>query len=141
MSFFAWSDSTDPRTRPAPFQTVLAGPALLTRTEPRLDYMWYRPSITGLPGDRFAAVATTSVTLAAGTYTLRTISDDAIRVWVDGRLAIDHWTPHESAVDHAPLEAGRHDIRVEYVQVDGWTELRVEVVRGRERSEGSPGPH
>ena len=141
VSFFAWSDSTDPRTRPAPFQTVLAGPALLTRTEPRLDYMWYRPSITDLPGERFAAVATTSVTLAAGTYTLRTISDDAIRVWVDGRFAIDHWTPHESAVDHAPLEAGRHDIRVEYVQVDGWTELRVEVVRGRERSEGSPGPH
>jgi len=27
------------------------------------------------------------------------------------------------------------------MQVDGWSELRVEVVRGVERSEGSPGPH
>jgi parallel beta-helix repeat protein len=141
VSFFAWSDSTDPRTRGGAFDSLLAGPAVLTRVEPRLDYMWYRPPITGLPQEHLAAVATSSVTLGAGRYTLRTISDDAIRVWVDGRLVIDHWTPHESAVDHAPIDAGRHDIRVEYVQVDGWSELRVEVVRGHERSDGSPGPH
>jgi alpha-L-fucosidase len=141
VSFFAWADSTDPRTRPDAFRELLAGAPLLTRTEPRLDYMWYRPTIASLPPERFAAVATTSVTLGPGDYTLRTISDDAVRVWIDGRLAVDNWKPHESLVDNAPIEAGRHDIRVEYVQVDGWAELRVELVRGTQRSEGSPGPH
>ena len=141
MQFFAWADSTDPRTRAEAFQRLLAGSPLLRRTEPRLDYMWYRPTITGLPPEHFAAVATTSVDLAPGEYTLRTISDDAVRVWVDGRLAVNNWKPHESLVDHAPLAAGRHDIRVEYVQVDGWAELRVEIVRGSQRSDGSPGPH
>jgi hypothetical protein len=141
VQFFAWADSTDPRTRPEAFRTLLAGPPLLSRAEPRLDYMWYRPTITALPPERFAAVATTSVNLAAGEYTLRTISDDAVRVWVDGRLVVDNWKPHESLVDHAPIAAGRHDIRVEYVQVDGWAELRVEIVRGSQRSDGSPGPH
>jgi parallel beta-helix repeat protein len=141
VQFFAWADSTDPRARAEAFQRLLAGTPLLSRTEPRLDYMWYRPTITGLPPERFAAVATTSVDLAPGEYTLRTISDDAVRVWVDGRLAVDDWKPHESLVDHAPLAAGRHEIRVEYVQVDGWAELRVEIVRGSQRSDGSPGPH
>ena len=141
VSFFAWSDSTDPRARPDAFRSLLAGPPVMTRVEPRLDYMWYRPPIPGLPQDRVAALATSSVSLGPGTWTLRTISDDAIRVWIDGRLAIDHWTPHESAVDHTSLDPGHHDIRLEYVQVDGWVELRVDVVRGREDSTGSPGPH
>jgi len=105
--------------------------------------MWYRPpaEFAGLPQAHWSLDATGTVTLAPGTYTLRTISDDAVRVWVDGLLAIDNWVPHESMVDAAPLTGGRHELRVAYYQVDGWTELRVDIVRGVERSTGSPGPH
>ena len=103
--------------------------------------MWYRPGL-GLPQEQWALSATTPIELPpGGPYTLRTISDDAVRVWVDGRLAIDRWTPGESRVDHAEIAPGRHDLRVEYFQVDGWVELRVESVRGSPRSPGSPGPH
>ena len=86
-------------------------------------------------------VEQTTVTLPASDYTLRTISDDGVRVWVDGTLAIDRWSLHESALDSAPLTGGRHELRVQYFQVDGWVELRVDIVRGNERSAGSPGPH
>jgi alpha-L-fucosidase len=103
--------------------------------------MWYSPTVKGVPRARFAVVANSSVTLAPGAYTLRTISDDAIRVWIDGRLAIDDWTPHESVVDAVPIRGGKHELRVEYYQVDGWTELRVDIVRGTQRAGGSPGPH
>jgi len=41
----------------------------------------------------------------------------------------------------APLSPGTHYLRVEYRQVDGWVELRVDIIRGSERSSGSPGPH
>lgn len=118
-----------------------ASPPLATRHWPRLDIMWYRPTVPNVPQERFATLATTSVTLAPGSYSLRTISDDAIRVWVDGALVIDDWAPHESKVDHARLTGGTHAIRVLHYQVDGWTELRVEIVRGVETSTGSPGPH
>jgi parallel beta-helix repeat protein len=128
--FVAWSDSTDPRTHAAAFDSLLHGTPLLTRREPRLDYEWYGPTIKALPLEHWALSATTTVTLGAGLYTLRTISDDAARVWVDDRLVIDHWTPHESAVDAAPIAAGTHRIRVEYYQVDGWTEFRLDVLRG-----------
>lgn len=110
------------------------------RSEARLDYMWYRPP-AGLPQANYVIRGTSSVTLEPGEYTLRTISDDAVRVWVDDQLVIDNWTPHESLVDTAPITAGQHALRVEYYQKDGWMELRVEIVRGVQRSTGSPGPH
>src|SRR6267143_1339518 len=118
-------------------------PGAPLRAVSRLDYMWYGPpaAYAFLPRSNWSLTATGTVTLPPGTYSLRTISDDAVRVWIDGTLAIDDWTPHESRVDYAPLLAGKHDLRVDYRQVDGWVELRVGVIRGSARSPGSPGPH
>jgi len=121
----------------------VASPAAAPRAVQRLDFMWYRPpaAYKDLPQSHWSLEATGSMTLPPGTYSLRTISDDAVRVWIDGTLAIDAWTAHESRVDYAPLTAGKHDLRVEYRQVDGWVELRLDIIRGSERSAGSPGPH
>src|ERR1044071_6738608 len=117
----------------------------VTRVFPRLDLMWSRPpkTLAFFPAEHWSLDATGTVTVppGGGVYSVRTISDDAIRVWIDDSLAIDDWTPHESQVDYAALSAGTHRLRVAYQQVDGWVELRVEVVRGAARSSGSPGPH
>jgi parallel beta-helix repeat protein len=141
MRFHAWTDSTDPRGKPEAFAGLLRGTPLVASRAARLDQEWYRPAIAGVPQERFALEATGTVALPPGSYTLRAISDDAVRVWVDGALAIDDWTPHESAADHAPLAGGRHDLKVQYYQVDGWVELRLDIVRGVEHSSGTAGPH
>lgn len=141
VRFFAWSDSSDPRSRPEAFAALLRSSPLLVRQAPRLDYEWHRPALPELPRERWALEATGTVRLGPGMYTLRGISDDGVRVWVDGVLAIDEWAPHESRPAYASLRAGRHELRVQYYQVDGWTELRLDIVRGGERSPGSPGPH
>jgi len=140
--FFVWSDpARDPAADEGALESLMGSEPALTRHEPRLDYMGYRPPIEGLPQERWALEATTSVTLAPGEYSLRTISDDAVRVWVDGELAIDRWEPHGSTVDYAPLTPGSHRIRLRYYQLGGWSELAVDVVRGSARSPGSAGPH
>jgi parallel beta-helix repeat protein len=142
VRFFTWADSAgDPAEHPGGFAAMMEGPASFTRQEARLAYVWYRPVITELPEGRWALEATTSVTLPPGEYSLRAISDDGVRVWVDGELAVDHWEAHGSAVDYAPLTGGRHDLKVRYYQIDGWAEIQVDVVRGSGRSPGSPGPH
>ena len=140
---FAWNEATDPRQHGDAFAALLQGGApLVERRVPRLDFVWYRPPVNGIPQERWALEATGGVDLPAGKYTIQTISDDAIRVWVDGALLIDHWQPHESAVDVAPLGSGKHELRVQYMQVDGWAELRLEILRGPPpSSRGSPGPH
>lgn len=139
--FVSWPDSTARDAMGDAATRALAGPGLLRRTEPRLDYFWYRPSIAGLPQSQWAMEATSTIDLGPGEYSLRTISDDGVRVWVDGRLVIDRWTHHESTVDYAALTAGRHELRVQYFQADGWSELRLDIVRGSARSRGSAGPH
>jgi parallel beta-helix repeat protein len=138
---FVWTDSTDPRSKPSAFAALLKGTPIMTARASRLDYMWYRSKIAALPQEKWALEATSSVILPPGVYTLRTISDDGVRVWVNDRLLIDDWTPHESAVDVVGLPGGRYELRVEYYQVDGWSELRLDILRGIQRAGGSPGPH
>lgn len=137
---WAWADSLDPR-RDGNWEQLTSASTVFERTWPRLDIMWFRPTIRELPQARFAVEATGRVHLPAGAHTLRTISDDGIRVWVDGRLVIDNWDLHGSEIDYAPLTGGTHDIRVQYFQIEGWAELRLDVLRGTRRSTGSPGPH
>jgi parallel beta-helix repeat protein len=122
VSFFALADSVAPRTPITTLQT------------PRLDYMWYRPTVPGVPQSNFRIAATADVKLGPGRYVLRTISDDAVRVWVDDRLVIDNWKPHESEVNVADIAPGNRKLRVEYYQLEGWVELRVEILRASNRS-------
>jgi hypothetical protein len=142
VRFFTWADSAgDPAQNPRGFEDMMEGLPSFTRREARVDYVWYRPLIAELPQERWALEATTSVTLPSGEYSLRTISDDGVRVWVDGELVVDHWGAHGSAIDYARLTGGRRELRVRYYQLDGWAEIRVEIVRGSGRSTGSSGPH
>ncbi len=70
------------------------------------------------------------VTLAAGRYLLRTISDDAVKVYLDDRLVLDDWTPGESHAKEATFTAtGSHRFRVVHLQIDGWYELRLDIER------------
>ena len=140
--FFAYADSTDPFTRPEAFAALLKKAPLLTRTVPRLDLFWSRPREAGIPTSRFAVEAESRIDLPPGQYTLRTLSDDAVRVWVDDRLVIDHFAPHETAPAYAVLRGGSHRVRVQYVQVTGWVEFRLDFLKGLvRRSDGSAGPH
>ncbi len=142
VRFYAWADSTDPRARPDAFDALLRSPPLLTRDELRLDYFTSRALFPSLPRNKLALEATSSLTLPAGTHTLRTLSDDAVRVWIDDVLVIDDWLPHVTRPAYAAIAGGTHRVRVQYVQVDGWSELRLDVLRGvQSRSMGSDGPH
>jgi hypothetical protein len=100
-----------------------------TQTVDRLDYLSSRAITDGLPNDNVALIADAVADLPNGNFTLRTISDDGVRVWVDGKLVIDRWDVHESVVDEAPIHGGKRKLRVEYFERTGWAELRVEIAR------------
>jgi len=142
VRFFTWEDrAQDPDGDPGALEGVFETPPIMTRPESRLDYQWYTPGLDGLPRERWAAEATSTVTLGSGEYSLRTISDGGVRAWVDGDLVIDHWGSHGAEVDYAPISPGTHELRVRYYQLEGWTEIRADIVRGSSRSRGSAGPH
>ncbi|HQZ15445.1 MAG TPA: NosD domain-containing protein [Vicinamibacteria bacterium] len=126
LKFF---DASGSKT-PAPDMALLsAQKPILEATSDRIDYLSGRAIAAGLPNDHLAMIGEGVVNLPPGRFVLRTISDDGLRVWVDGKLVIDRWDVHESIVDEAPISAGRHALRVEYFEHVSWAELRVEIVK------------
>jgi hypothetical protein len=59
---------------------------------------------------------------ASGDYTLRTVSNDGVRLWIDERLVIDNWTEHSVTEDKADLRlerARRHALKLEFFYSGG----------------------
>jgi hypothetical protein len=86
------------------------------------------PDITAaaMPPNHFGLIATTKLALPAGKWRLKTISDDGIRVYADGKPIIDNWTWHGAETNTAELPGGRTvDLKVEYFEIDGAAVLEV----------------
>ena len=78
----------------------LSGPLVFQRTE-AVNFNWGG----GSPGvaigvDNFSVRWTGTVTIpSTGYYTFRTISDDGVRLWVNGTQRINDWNDHASTTD------------------------------------------
>jgi hypothetical protein len=69
---------------------------------------------------------------ATGEYRLTTVSDDGVRLWLDGKLVIENWGDHAPAEDHATVEltAGRPvSLKLEYYQGGGGATARLKWTR------------
>jgi len=56
------------------------------------------------------------------TYTFSTVSDDGVRLWVNGKQLVNNWTRHSATTNsgQVTLEAGkRYDLRMEFFQSYG----------------------
>ena len=129
IKFFEYGDDTDPVKQPAGFAKLLERTPLKTLSANRLDYISGRAIEDGVPRDRFALVAEGATNLPPGDYTLQVISDDGVRVWIDGAMILDEWTPHESKVSRVPIGGGTRRFKVEYYDVTGFAELRFDIQR------------
>ena len=85
----------------------------------------------GLTLDHVALVATTQVRLDAGTYRFATVSDDGLRLLLDGKEIISRWNHHGPTPDEATVAVtgGVHTVEVQYCQEDGAAALRVSWAR------------
>ncbi len=100
----------------------LSGTPVLQRTE-AINFNWGQSSPgAGVPADNFSVRWVGQLeALAAGTYQLQTLSDDGVRVWIDGRLVINNWTEHAPTLNASgafTLQAGqRVSVAVEYQEL------------------------
>ncbi|MCP4250604.1 MAG: hypothetical protein GY778_26475 [bacterium] len=126
VRFFAWNPGTDPRKHAESWKRRTSGPWLDELQVRTLDFDWALGGPTRqVPPDQFGTVATTTVSLPEGLWTLRAVSDDGIRVWIDDQLVIEDWTWHPAKEDRVtvPLQAGVHTIRIEHFEIDGYARL------------------
>jgi hypothetical protein len=80
-----------------------------------------------LPTDNFSVRWTRRVSLAeTGLYRFHTVSDDGVRLWVDGKLLVDVWSDGRWTQDTSvSLTAGEHDLQVDYYEHLGGARIEV----------------
>lgn len=99
-----------------------AAPAPRTRIDPTVHFDWGLGGPSALDGivDGFAVRWEGRIEPRySDTYTFQTYADDGVRLWVDGRKLIDHWTDRAAGADQGtiPLVAKRrYAIRLEYYE-------------------------
>ncbi|MBX3355606.1 MAG: right-handed parallel beta-helix repeat-containing protein [Phycisphaeraceae bacterium] len=79
-----------------------------------------------LPADFFGMIATTEAELPAGRYRVRTLSDDGVRLRIDGNTVIERWDWHGPTVDTAEFdiaEERRVRFDLEHFELDGYAVL------------------
>ena len=111
----------------------------VTRIDPAVDFAWGSGSpAASIGADTFSARWTGQVEPQfTGTYTFYTVSDDGVRLWVNGQQIINNWTDHGTTENSGTiaLTAGqRYDIRMEYYE-NGWRRGRPSAVEQRIGSE------
>ena len=102
----------------------LAGSPVSQRTE-AVSFNWGTGApAPGLPSDNFSVRWQGFIEAPiSGAYQLQTLSDDGVRVSIEGRRVIDNWTPHGATLDttgNLIATAGqRYRIVVEYQEFGG----------------------
>ncbi len=106
----------------------LAGEPVLQRSEASLDHNWGSGSPDAVVhADGFSARWTRYIDVPAGLYRFTAISDDGIRVFVDGQPIIDEWYTHPARTFTADifLTGGHHLVQVEYFEDWGEAVVRM----------------
>lgn len=139
VRFFPWT--VDPRENLEGWREESYGPTSrsVTTQSVRLAYRHGGPRELGLSDelsnaeigrDRFGTIATTSIPLKAGRWRVATMSDDGVRVIVDGQPVIDDWTWHAPKRDEGEfsVESDRLvQITIEHFELDGFAVLEFEI--------------
>jgi WD40 repeat protein len=131
LEFYRWEHSSGTLAPPQSWEGILESQPIHTKHAKAVDFEWGENSPAGnIHPDYFALVATTTLDLAGGEYTLMTVSDDGVRVFIDGQLAIDNWTTHVPTRNAAEAEvkAGKHDIRIEFFELGGNATLQFGII-------------
>lgn len=131
VKFFKWDPAAlDPREHQDRWANLIAGEPVERKKLKVIDFKWGggAPS-EKVGGDHFGTVAETSLDLPAGKYRIWTVSDDGIRVAIDGRRVIDDWTwhPPKENVGQVDLPAGRHKVRIDHFEIDGVSQLQFRI--------------
>ncbi|MEU0744236.1 PA14 domain-containing protein [Streptomyces sp. NPDC006134] len=103
-----------------------------TAFDPQLDFGTLEPRLnftTGRSDDVSVRWTGKIVPEKTGPHTFSVVGDNGFRLWIDGKLAIDHWVDdwdREQTSEPVELTAGRaHDFKVEYFEHFGGSHLHV----------------
>jgi hypothetical protein len=137
--FFPWTAAVDPRTNLVAWRELARGASAVRIEADAIDFPHGMggPRDLGLgeamkqrgPGnERFGMIGRTRVRLPRGEWLFKTLSDDGVRVTVDGRTILENWTwhgPTPNEVRFRQENEAEVEIGVEHFEIDGYATLRL----------------
>lgn len=132
-SWFRWDRRSDPRGDLSRWRSLRFDPIERALVRAWCDPWGGSSSVRASVGEEsFGLIARAEFQVpVGGTYELRVLSDDGVRLVVDDTPVLEDWTWHapRPAAVTIELEGGSHSIGLEYFQIDGSAVLSVELVR------------
>jgi hypothetical protein len=135
VQWFAWDRAKfeDPKAKMPRFEEVVSAAMLqnpIAQTEvAKLDFATGGSPFRDVPDNHFLTLAEGEFTVPKGKYEIGVTSDDGIRLFLDGKLIVDewHWQGPTRFAKTFQL-SGKHKLRAEHYEIDGYTALKVDVV-------------
>jgi parallel beta-helix repeat protein len=144
ISFFPWEGSLNPPLPPEDLEAWRAlsdapGAVKVQHDEVNFRFAHGGPgqfkisedlAAAGFKRDFFGMIAKTRVPMPAGEYRIRTLSDDGVRVMVNGQTVLENWTHHGPTRDTAVFKldrSGEVELTVEYFEIAGYAVLEFEI--------------
>lgn len=101
----------------------------------RLEYAWWGGIKENGTHKQFLTIAEGEAEMKGGEYEIEVTWDDAVRVFIDDELIIDEWSKLKNDYDESPhqsvkvdLKAGKHQFRVEHLELGGMATLALKVI-------------
>ncbi|MBR9919745.1 MAG: hypothetical protein GYB31_02835 [Bacteroidetes bacterium] len=130
VSWYHYNAESDPQEAYSRFMDLWKERPLARKVLPELNLVDWGEPAAGVRADQFATFARTDLLVEKGLYNLIFRSDDAIRVWLDGEMILDHWDVHTPATDSIKMElGGQHLIRVAHFDAGGLSTLGFDIER------------
>jgi hypothetical protein len=98
-----------------------------------LNYSWWGGIGKEKKQEQFLTIAEADVELPAGNYEFTVSWDDAVRLYVDGKIILDEWNPSKYTFDESPNRqvsiqlGGRHHLKAEHAELGGFATLIIKL--------------
>lgn len=109
-----------------------SGGVVGTRVDGPVNFDWGggAPGVSGVNANQFSVDWTGYIRATeTGDYRFQTVSDDGVRLWVDGQLVIQRWNDHAATTDTSgpvSLVAGQvYPIQLQFYENGGQAEIRL----------------
>ncbi len=124
VRWYDYGEDTDPLTHYTEFKKLKNALPTATKTTDDLYFAWWGKPAEGVGEDKFATFAEAEFDMEPGEYAIELTSDDGARLYLDGKLLIDHWNIHEPATDEVRVRlGGHHKLEVEHFDASGFATL------------------
>ena len=124
--------------------TALTGSPALAQQESAIDYNWGTgsPSSPTIFADNFSARWSTQISLEAGSYRFDVVSDDGVRLFIDGVKQIDGWSDHPATSYQYTLQhdGGSLDLILEYYEHEEAAQIKLSWVAATPEPSPTPQP-